>query len=247
MNLWLILFLGSGTLLLLLFLRRLSKTRKDIALQKELAEQEAAQMELEAPLETPEEVPAENNLRRLQNEGAHYMRSRRYDDAERVYLMVLELKPGHEDAHLNLGGIYMKLERYPEAEFHFSELLNQRHDPVYFSNLGAALYQQQRLREAAAAYENAIALDDRRAARLRSLGQVYHELGEHDRALHYFERAAKRTPKDHDLKALLVDYYERMERYPEAISALKGLLEEDPKNKDIKARMNDLKTRIKDS
>ena len=52
--------------------------------------------------------------------------------------------------------VYLQVENFPQAELYFSRLINLKKDPVYYSNLGAALYQQQRLIEAAEAYENAI-------------------------------------------------------------------------------------------
>ncbi|MEK7145728.1 MAG: tetratricopeptide repeat protein, partial [Patescibacteria group bacterium] len=130
---------------------------------------------------------------------------------------------------------------FPKAELYFSKLVNLKKDPVYFSNLGAALYRQARLIEAAEAYENALSMDDKRAERLQSLGQVYNELGDHEKALKYFELAAKRKPKDMGLKGILADYYVRLERFAEAAVLYGKILEQDPYNKEIKAALSELK------
>jgi tetratricopeptide (TPR) repeat protein len=155
--------------------------------------------------------------------------------------MVVAAAPDHLDAHHKLGMLYMKKGDFSQAELYFSKLVNLKKDPVYFSNLGAALYQQQRLIEAAEAYENAIALDDKRAERLQSLAQVYFELGEDEKALHYFERAARRKPKDIELKLTLADYYEKLGRKEETAAKLEEVLQADPYNEEVKARLKNLK------
>ena len=169
------------------------------------------------------------------------MSKREYDEAEQCFLTVISADDSHLDAHHKLGLICLKREDFPAAEIYFSKLVNLKKDPVYFSNLGAALYKQARLLEAAEAYENAIALDDKRANRLQSLAQVYHELGDAEKALKYFEAAAKRKPKDNDLKFILAEYYRQMERFEEAILALDKILESDPYNKEVKALIKEVK------
>lgn len=91
--------------------------------------------------------------------------------------------------------------------------------------------------EAAEAYENAISLDDRRAERLQSLAQVYFELGEDEKALHHFERAARRKPKDLALKWLLADYYDRLGLKEEAHNKLLEIQELDPYNEEVIRRL----------
>jgi len=172
-----------------------------------------------------------------------HMSRQEFPEAEALLMEILTVDEGHLDSHLKLGLMYMKLEDFPKAELYFSKLVNLKKDPVYFSNLGAALYRQSRLIEAAEAYENALSMDDKRAERLQSLGQVYNELGEHEKALKYFELAAKRKPKDMGLKNILADYYVRLERFDEAVALYEKILEQDPYNEEVKAVLNELKKR----
>ena len=165
-------------------------------------------------------------------------------EAEPIFLEIIEVDGGHLDAHHKLGTLHMKMEDFGKAELYFSKLVNLKKDPIYFSNLGAALYRQQRLVEAAEAYENAIALDAKRAARLQSLAQVYFELGDDEKALKYFELAARRKPKDVGLKMLLAEYYDRLERFAEAAAVLEKFLEMDPYNKEAKAKLKTVKGKI---
>lgn len=244
---WILLIL-STIALGLMFWRRFRLTRKDMIFQEDLQaqeEEEAAPVEeapvveavaQELPLEDPEEVNVKKTFARA---DVHFGR-KEWDDAEPLLLLVLEADSKHVEAHLRLGMIAMKRQDFPAAEVYFAKLVSLKKDPVYFSNLGAALYQQQRLVEAAEAYENALALDDKRAARFVSLGQIYHELDEHEKALEHFERAAEKKRKDVGLLMILADYYIRFERADEAKQILKKVLDLDPYNEEAKASLESL-------
>lgn len=240
-----ILLIASAFGLILIFLRRLRMTRKDLMFQETLVEEmaeEAAEEEVDMVKEAVEEsreAKAEllGTVRKTFLKADTHLSRNEFEEALPLLLAVIEAEPDHLEAHHRLGLSYLKKGDFPQAELYFSKLVNLKQDPVYFSNLGAALYQQQRLVEAAEAYENAIALDDKRGERLQSLGQVYYELGEDEKALHYFERASRRKPKDIDLKFILADYYERLVRLDEAIETLEGILELDPYNDEVKKRL----------
>jgi len=238
------LFIGSLSVLLLMFVRRLRMTSKDLMFQKHLADEEAAEQEVEehfAEVEEQEEYDKpKGSTRQLFMKGDTHFSRGELDEAEPLFLAVVELDGNHLDAHHKLIMLYMKRADFPQAELYFSKLTNLKKDPVYFSNLGASLFQQQRLVEAAEAYENAIALDDKRAARLQSLAQVYYELENDEKALKYFELASRRKPKDNELRMILVDYYERLEQLEKATKVLNKILEQDPYNKEAKLRLNKL-------
>ncbi|MFA4814914.1 MAG: tetratricopeptide repeat protein [Candidatus Gracilibacteria bacterium] len=234
-----ILLIASAAGLVFLFLRRLRMTRKDLVFQETLEkeEDELEEAEMEEKRADPEPAELLGTIRKTFLKADTHLSRNEHEEAEPLLLAVIEADPGHLEAHHKLGLMFMKRGDFPQAEFYFSKLVNLKQDPVYFSNLGAALYQQQRLVEAAEAYENAIALDDKRGERLQSLGQVYYELGEDDKALHYFECAARRKPKDVNLKLILADYYERLGRLADAVPVLKEILEAEPYNDEAKKKL----------
>ncbi len=235
-----ILFIFSGLMLLLIFLRRMRLTVQDLKFQANLAKEEKAQMEedLQAPVQKkPHSSPRKNFLKA----DMHFSR-KEWDDAERLFLAVIEMDSRHMEAHHKLGLLYMNMENFPKAELLFNKLINMKKDPIYYSNLGAALYQQNRLVEAAEAYENAIALDDKRGNRLQSLAQVYYELDEQDKALHYFERAERRKPKDIALKFILSDFYESLGEKDKAIAMLTRIIKLDPYNEEARMRLQSLQS-----
>lgn len=240
------LLIASALGLIMLFVRRLKMTRRDLMFQETLVEEMAEEAMEEATESTSTSAQQESvkeapellgTVRRTFLKADAHLSRNEFDEALPLLLAVIAAEPDHLEAHHKLGLSYLKQGDFPQAELYFSKLVNLKQDPVYFSNLGAALYQQQRLVEAAEAYENAIALDDKRGERLQSLGQVYYELGEDEKALHYFERASRRKPKDVELKLILADYYERLVRLEEAIETLEGILELDPYNEEVKKRL----------
>lgn len=239
--------------LLILFFRRLKATKKDVVFQKNMAEEK--RVEEEERIEeaggqaaSDDAVDAVEGLKGSARsnylKGDVHFGRKEFDDAEAYFLKVVEIDENHLDAHHKLGLIYLKREDFPKAELYFSKLVNLKKDPVYFSNLGASLFRQSRLIEASEAYENAIALDDKKSERLETLAHIYHELKDDEKALKYFELASKRKPKDIDLKMMLVDYYEQMERYQDAIDTLKKALDSDPYNETIKGRLESLQERV---
>lgn len=239
------------------FLRRLICTRQDLLFQEHLEAEEALEAAEEAvssevgeatsatekgmqdPLSGDAAVEATGTVRKTFLKADAHLARKEFPEAENLFLAVIATEPEHMDAHHKLGLLYMTTKDFPNAELYFSKLVNLRKDPVYFSNLGAALYAQQRLVEAAEAYENAVALDDRRAERLQSLAQVYYELGEDEKALGYFERASRRKPKDTELKMILVDYYDRLDRSADAAVVLKEILDAEPYNEEAKEKSLD--------
>ena len=245
---WL-LIIGSAILIGLIFFKKYRIVRSDLAVQKEAEENDRELPDPEEMLasdfnslqeEEEDEKVLQKSPRKLFAEAdTHYARGE-HGEAEMKFKVVIEMDPRHIDAHSKLGMLLMKQGRFGDAELYFGKLVTLVKDPVHFSNLGAALYQQQRLKEAAAAYENAIALDDKRAARLQSLAQVYHELGEDELALKYFALAASRKPKDTAIRWILVDYYERLEMWAKALETLEKIAELDPYNEDVKGRIQGL-------
>ncbi len=255
----------SGTALALMFIRRLRLTRQDLKLQTKLLNEERGEFASDELDDFPsdnnaepfsssvalapngEEALKEEDLPELEGgtrkaflRADVFFGRNQLEEAEPLFMAIIKEDPSHLDAHHKLGLLHMKRGDFQNAELYFSKLVNLKQDPVYFSNLGAALYQQQRLVEAAEAYENAIALDDRRAERLQSLAQVYFELGDDEKALYNFERAARRKPKDEGLKLILADYYERMGDPERAKRILEELLDMDPYNEELKARLKSL-------
>ena len=107
--------------------------------------------------------------------------------AAEMYEVILEARPTHAPALINLGTIY-----YNQREFEHAERLYRRAtvaDPDYalaFFDLGNVLDEMQRLSEAIAAYERAVTLVPQYADAHYNLALAYERQGQRRRALRHW-------------------------------------------------------------
>ncbi len=149
----------------------------------------------------------------------------RYEEAAAKYRQSLELQPGDEVVHSNLGGAYSKMGEYEAAEAEFEKALAL--DPYYatpYNKWGDALYDQERYAEAAEKYRRAMELDPGEALYASNLGWATYNAGEYEQSLSAFERATgldPNRPSDYNTwgNALyaLERYAEAAEKYRQAI------------------------------
>ena len=205
-------------------------------MQAKLLKEETAKMEpvVEQVIAMPQVVSKTTDTRLLFKKGEVAFSKRDYDSAQRYFVKVLEVDEGHPETNLQLGLTYLKQKNFPKAEFVFHKLVNLKKDPVYYSNLGLALYSQGRLLEAAEAYENALSLDNKRAARFASLAQIYRELNNDEKAALNFEKASKKSPRNTEYLWALTEYYRKLGREEDLLNTAKKILELDPYNEDAR-------------
>lgn len=100
-------------------------------------------------------------------------------EARDAYRRVLELDPGHVDAHVNLGRLLHEDGELEAAEAHYRIALRLRADDVTAAfNLGVVLEDAGRDREALEAYESALDTDRNYADAHYNLARIYERLGE---------------------------------------------------------------------
>ncbi|MCC6741489.1 MAG: DUF2723 domain-containing protein [Planctomycetia bacterium] len=99
-----------------------------------------------------------------------------------------------------------------------------------FNNLGAACAENGMLPEAAAYFEQALALDGNYALTLRNLARVYINLKKWTHAKAAIERLRALDPKDMGARYMLVDLYRASGQGRLAIFELEKIAKDDPKN-----------------
>lgn len=218
-----------------LFVRRLLLVLKGEKLQEELKKEAGREKTSEKPeTRNPKSEKGGGDTRKLMKKGEVYFARDEFEEAEKCFINVLSIDETHIEANLQLGLMYLKQDNYPKAEFFFHKLTNLKKDPLHYSNLGLALYKQGRLLEAAEAYENALAMDDKRAARFASLAQVYRELNNDEKALENFEKASRKAPRNVDYLWGLLEYYQKLGRDEDVQKTAERVLGLDPYNKEAK-------------
>ena len=107
--------------------------------------------------------------------------------AEAAYLQALALAPGLEDAYLNLGVLWAQAGRFSElVRLSDAALDHCAGSALLHFNRAVALDHLQRLEEAAASYERALALDPQLADAHFNLAQLHQEAGDERGALRHY-------------------------------------------------------------
>jgi len=242
----LIIVVGGLIFLSAIFVRRLLLVLAEKKMQKKLEKEESKKKKDELKKDEggsieqqPErKISKTGDIRKLFKKGETCFSRKEFDEAEQYFVQILAIEETHLDANLHLGLTYLKQENHSKAEFFFHKLVNLKKDPVYYSNLGLALYNQGRLLEAAEAYENSLSMDDSRAARFASLAHVYRELSNDEKALANFEKAGRKSPRNKDYLWALIEYYKKLGRDEDVQSTARRLLELDPYNDEAKKLLN---------
>ena len=107
--------------------------------------------------------------------------------AMEMYRNILNLRPGHAQALINLGTIHYNLREFSEAEQMYRAATTS--DPEYalaFFDLGNVLDEMQRLSEATAAYQKAVTLVPYYADAHYNLALSYERQGQRRRALRHW-------------------------------------------------------------
>jgi tetratricopeptide (TPR) repeat protein len=163
-----------------------ARREKAIALEK-LDRMDEAEAELGKAIELQPAYWANHNAL-----GVHHWRRGRYEDAERAFRKVVELAPDNLRGLANLGALLNARGRPDEALPVLQRAMSLRPTYAAASNLALLEFDRGRYAEAARAYEQALALDDRDYRVWRGLGISYYWApGERSRAAGAFGRAAR--------------------------------------------------------
>jgi Flp pilus assembly protein TadD len=141
-------------------------------------------------------TPVNPAAQRAFDEASSALRSGRTDEAERSFRALAQANPDLAGPHANLGVIYRKAGKLPDAvtEFQTAVKLSPA-QPVYLNQLGITYRQQGEFAKARDAYQRAIALDPRYGAAILNLGILYDlYLGDSAHALEQYNRYLALSP-----------------------------------------------------
>lgn len=126
-----------------------------------------------------------------------YRRSHRLDDSESHLLKSLELRPGFQQARLNLSALYVQVGRYADAIEHADILIDDPTFPVpwkAFTNRGWAEYRLGQTQTARESFLTALDYNEKHWRSFLALGILDSEAGHAIEALEQFERVIDLEP-----------------------------------------------------
>lgn len=170
---------------------------KTVSLEEEIEE--------ESSDDSPKKLPKEERekLEELFQKAEHLLNSGQEDEAIKLFVQVLAIDENHTETEKKLAMLYLQKQMYGAAAALFEHLASQENDPVHYSHLGLALYQQNEFEGSKRAYQKAIVLDDSRPQRYISLAQVYRSMGLNYLAIIAIKKALEREEENIDFLFLL--------------------------------------------
>lgn len=118
-----------------------------------------------------------------------------YNEAEKLYLAILETEPQCKDALILLGILYGQQKKYQEAADHFKQALDQ--DPTFaqaHNHLATCLMHLGEYSAALTHIEKALALDPEQAEIYYNLGNIYQQIELWDQAKNAYKKALEIKP-----------------------------------------------------
>ncbi len=126
-----------------------------------------------------------------------YMAKKVYHEAEKHFKLALELDKGNPKFQNNIAALYIKMKRYDDAIEYFqmaaSNYLFGRPE-MSWTGLGHAQFKKEDYPAALKAFDNAIDANWRFAAAYLGRGEVFHALGEFDKAIVEYNQALDLAP-----------------------------------------------------
>lgn len=176
----------------------------------------------------------------LYEKAKAHVKSGKEEEAIKLFVQVLAIDEGHLETQHELAVLYLNKQMFSPAAALFKQLGEATNDPVHYSHLGFAQYQQNEFDEALRAYQKAVDLDDSRAQRFVSLAQVYRAMGNLTGAIVAMNKAIELEPENVDFLFLLADLKIEAEQKEEASLVLSKILSMDAENEDAEAMLKSL-------
>jgi tetratricopeptide (TPR) repeat protein len=165
------------------------------------------------------------------NKANEFMRNNNFDEAEKYFLIALELDPEFVDAMDHLGFVYRNQKRYEDAEKMYlkSIAINQSNTAPYI-NLAIVYRYQGRLEDAKQIYLKTIEIDKDEPEAYYGIGALYHLVKQYETSINFINIAIQKYyEKDSPLLMCQAYYFQgynyyNLNNYEEALKCYKVAL-----------------------
>ena len=173
-----------------------------------------------------------SNVRLLMLASRTYLMAGQLPQAERVLRQTIELDPNRLEAYANLGQVYMKQNRLPDALREFDTVVSKRPESIPARTMGAMLAHAMNQRaDAKERYRKTLEVDSSAVVAANNLAWMYAEDNENlDLALQIAQAAKAKAPDSAAVNDTLGWVYYRKGLASLAIDPLKVSVEREPRN-----------------
>jgi Flp pilus assembly protein TadD len=159
---------------------------------------------------------------------------------EALWSHTLEYYPDSWLAHRNLGNVWMRAGRLPEAVAEFQRAIAIKPDYAEaHSDLATTLQKGGRMPEAAGEFEATLKIDPRNLVALNNLGVICWQDKKWSEAETYFKRAAQASPDDVDVLYNLGLVFLQENRAQDAVEQYEQALRIDPHSVNVQSSLGD--------
>lgn len=165
------------------------------------------------------------------NIASLYLDLRRYADAEREYLVAIEIDPNYFSAYLGLGSVHNQTGQYEEAINWYKQAIERKKvagepddDPIAHLNLGEVYGEMGRYLEAEGELKKAIDLSPSMDKAYYNLGIIYTQLGDYDKAEQAYLAALKNNNRFVEARFNLSGLYQLKKDWNRSIQELEKFL-----------------------
>ncbi|MCL1466815.1 tetratricopeptide repeat protein [Argonema galeatum] len=139
----------------------------------------------------------EELIKVLEAEALERLESGKYEQAEKIYLQIIEQHPNHSVAYKNLGNAVFNQGKLEEAIAYYQQGLTlDPDDAITYYHLAIVFQQQEKLEEAIAYYQQFLTLNPNSAAALNNMGQAFQAQGKLEEAIACYQQALTLDPSD---------------------------------------------------
>lgn len=140
----------------------------------------------------------------LYNYANLLMKTGRSEESVKYLLKVIQLKPGHFNAHYMLGEIYFKAGDLNKSIFHFRKAIQLfPNNEKAKNNLGVVYYSMGKKKEAETEFSEAVRINPEYGIARFYLGVIYAEKGQKDDARKEIELSVRLDPDNKEAKRIL--------------------------------------------
>jgi len=135
-----------------------------------------------------------DSLGDLTDKGIEYYNQGHYDRALEYFIRALNLDPGNNVCHSNIGNCYFKKQEYDTAINYFRKAVEiNQSDMISFHQLGNCYLQKKDFHNALKVFSEILKIEPS-AQTFNYIGTCYYSLGSYDKAVEFFRKAVELDP-----------------------------------------------------
>ena len=188
---------------------------------------------------------ANNDFKILNFLGVIKLNFKEYESAKTFFEQVVNIFPGHTEAHYNLGFCYQQLKLFKQSIEHYKTAVSLNHNHINAHiNLGYIYSEQRDFQKAEESLKSALKISPNSASLLNNLGNIYYRSERYEDSESFYNAAISLQPTNADYYFNLGKAYKKEGRLEMALQNFYSAIENDENNIDSLREIGLIYTRL---